>query len=44
MRVGYAKTFTETKVLNDILICSILAVDGKIETEGDCPDFQDLES
>jgi hypothetical protein len=38
------KNLDRDQSTGDIPICSLLAVDEKIETEGRCPDFEDLES
>ena len=38
------KNLDRTQSTGDVPVCSIFAVDEKIATEGDCPDFDDLES
>lgn len=38
------KNLDRNQSTGDIPVCSILAVNEKIETKGKCPDFEDLES
>jgi hypothetical protein len=43
-RCWVCKHLDRNQNTGDIPVCSILVVNEKIETEGVCPDFEDVES